>query len=185
MADRKLSRSEFDQRFQESFGFSSLSAFHWEIKSWPPMPCASLFEWLEVADMPCCHYRSSHLRLKLSRLRKILWSNPQLEIEICAQKSKFQKRCSLSGGKKQASGQVSQVKRFFEIWKVGTHLQEYGKGKEESNLNQPLWTQLHPHTYMCSLRHPSKILKVQHSIWELRITTAQQEMYNNLGAFRD
>ena len=40
-------------------------------------------------------------------------------------------------------------------------------------------------TYMCSLRHPSKILKVQHSIWELRITTAQQEMYNNLGAFRD
>ena len=40
-------------------------------------------------------------------------------------------------------------------------------------------------TYMCSLRDASKILKVQHSILELRITTAQQEMYNNLGAFRD
>jgi len=61
----------------------------------------------------------------------------QLKIVRCAQKSKFQKRCSLNGVKKQASGQVSQVKRFFEIQKLGTELRNEHRDREESNIYQP------------------------------------------------
>jgi hypothetical protein len=43
----------------------------------------------------------------------------------------------LNGGKKQASGQVSQVKRFFEIQKLGTELRNEHRVREESNIYQP------------------------------------------------
>ena len=86
-----------------------------------------LFVWLDVGDVCLAVHINPHIKTKVVQITQkfrdtflvTVSASPQLRIVRWAQKSKFQKNCSWIGGKKQASGQVSQVKRFFEnldIW---------------------------------------------------------------------
>jgi len=101
LVDRMLSQSsEFDQRFVESFGFSSSMAFHFEIKSWLPMPSYGLlFVWLDVGDVCLAVHINPHIKTKVVQITQkfrdtflvTATASPQLRIVRCAQKSKFQK----------------------------------------------------------------------------------------------